>query len=452
MTIVRTVNTQPPLFESTENQGSIDPCRLCAPLGAALVFKGTEKAVTLLHGSQGCATYIRRYCISHFREPIDIASSSFSEDSVVFGGKQNLLDAIRNVCTLYAPDIIGIATTCLAETIGDDPALHLASIPSDTDPPLPHLITVSTPSYRGCHTDGYRAAVNAILRTFAEPKKKANPPFVVVPGLLSPSDLRYLHELAALFGIPHTILADYSETLDGGNWDTYHSLPPGGTPLDAIKTAGCAIFLFDWIGGGTFLTNHFKVPTARTPPPIGIDATDQFIAQIEHISGTSAPITLVQERARLVDAYVDGHKYVSGIRVLIHGEAPLCAAMAGFCSEIGCIPIVVSSPEPVEQLQEWLSPDISRTAVLSADKDYDALAAIARETRPSLIIGNSKCAGIARTLKVPLVRIGFPIHDRFGAARLLHIGYRGTLCLFDRIVNALIETKQNGNDIGYAYI
>jgi len=58
--------------------------------------------------------------ISHFREPMDIASSNFGEESVVFGGKQNLFDGLKHVIEGYHPNVIGIATTCLAETIGDD--------------------------------------------------------------------------------------------------------------------------------------------------------------------------------------------------------------------------------------------------------------------------------------------------------------------------------------------
>jgi len=34
-------------------------CKLCEPLGACFVFRGIEGAIPLLHGSQGCATYIR---------------------------------------------------------------------------------------------------------------------------------------------------------------------------------------------------------------------------------------------------------------------------------------------------------------------------------------------------------------------------------------------------------
>jgi len=65
-------------------------CKLCAPLGACLALRGVAGAVPFLHGSQGCATYIRRYLISHFREPVDIAVSGFSEATTVFGGGDNL--------------------------------------------------------------------------------------------------------------------------------------------------------------------------------------------------------------------------------------------------------------------------------------------------------------------------------------------------------------------------
>ncbi len=78
------------------------------------------RAVPFLHGSQGCATYMRRYIISHFREPMDIASSSLGEKHAVYGGGPNLKLGIKNVMTKYRAKLIGIATTCLTETIGDD--------------------------------------------------------------------------------------------------------------------------------------------------------------------------------------------------------------------------------------------------------------------------------------------------------------------------------------------
>ena len=97
-----------------------NPCKVCSPLGVSMAVKGIENAMSIMHGSQGCATYIRRYMISHFKEPLDIASSSFDETSAIFGGKRNLEAAIENVSLKYDPKLIAVAPTCLSETIGDD--------------------------------------------------------------------------------------------------------------------------------------------------------------------------------------------------------------------------------------------------------------------------------------------------------------------------------------------
>ena len=95
-------------------------CKLCKPLGACLAFRGIEGAVPFLHGSQGCATYMRRYVISHFREPMDIASSSLGEKHAIYGGGPNLKQGLMNVMAKYGAGLIGVASTCLTETIGDD--------------------------------------------------------------------------------------------------------------------------------------------------------------------------------------------------------------------------------------------------------------------------------------------------------------------------------------------
>ena len=107
----------------------------------------------LLHGSQGCATYIRRYLISHFREPVDIASTNFSEDSAIFGGRKNLHTALDNVGRQYRPALIGIATTCLSETMGENMPMLLGEYGAEARdlPPAterPALVHVATPASR----------------------------------------------------------------------------------------------------------------------------------------------------------------------------------------------------------------------------------------------------------------------------------------------------------------
>ncbi|MDV7391824.1 nitrogenase component 1, partial [Arthrospira platensis SPKY1] len=76
----------------------------------------------------------------------------------------------------------------------------------------------------------------------------------------------------------------------------------------------------------------------------------------------------------------------------------------------------------------------------------------ALSVQADLIVGSSKGFPLAKELGIPLLRTGFPVHDRFGAQRQLSLGYRGTQILFDSIVNTLMEARQNASAIGYSYI
>jgi len=84
--------------------------------------------------------------------------------------------------------------------------------------------------------------------------------------------------------------------------------------------------------------------------------------------------------------------------------------------------------------------------------DFYDIADRARELAPDLFVGHSKGYRLAREMNVPLIRVGFPIHDRFGGHRTRHLGYQGALDLLERVVNAMIEKKQTDSDIGYGYI
>ena len=77
---------------------------------------------------------------------------------------------------------------------------------------------------------------------------------------------------------------------------------------------------------------------------------------------------------------------------------------------------------------------------------------MAPSLKPDFLIGSSKGYKISRSLNVPLIRVGFPIHDRIGGQRVLHLGYRGAQELYDHIVNALLEAKQDHSTIAYNYL
>ncbi|MGD0232778.1 MAG: nitrogenase component 1, partial [Syntrophorhabdales bacterium] len=335
----------------THSASTRNACKVCAPLGASIAFRGIENCVPLIHGSQGCPTYIRRYVISHFREPIDIASSNFNESAAIFGGGDNLKKALDNVTRQYHPSAIGIATTCLSETIGDDVRLYLDEYRKAAKDAgsLPAIIHASTPAYSGTHMEGYHAALRATVETLSADGPD-NGTVNIVPGFISPEDIRHLKEIVSAFGAGFTMFPDYSETLDGESWPEYQRLPQGGTPIDAIRGMGRAratIELGRSLEGqktaAGFLEERFGVRRITCGLPIGVRETDRFFDALSGLFGVETPLEYRKERGRLVDAYIDGHKYVFGKRAVVYGEVDFVAAMASFLDEIGIVPALCAT-------------------------------------------------------------------------------------------------------------
>ena len=439
-------------------------CKLCAPLGACVVFSGIEGCVPFLHGSQGCATYIRRYLISHFREPVDIASSSFSEEDTVFGGARNLKAGLRNVATQYRPAAIGVATTCLAETIGEDVPRILADYQAEaTVTASASLIRVATPSYAGTHAEGFHATVRAVVQQFAQVMPRYHR-VNVLPGFVSPEDLRHLKEILLALGLEFTLLPDYSNTLDGSTWSEYHRLQPGGTTLESIGRMGGGLATFELgrtLAGRTdtaagWLESERGVPRVALGLPMGLRETDRFMAEVQRITGRPMPPALDGERGRLVDSLVDGHKYIFGKRAILFGDQDFVVGLASFLNELGVQPVLCASGSKTGSLarclREVLTDVDTADLMILEGADHALIGERAKALKPDFFLGSSKGYPMARELNLPLVRVGFPIHDRVGGQRVLHLGYRGAQQLFDRIVNTLLESKQDTSEVGYSYL
>ena len=453
---------------------STNACKLCTPLGACLAYKGIAGTVPFLHGSQGCATYIRRYLISHFREPMDIAASNFSENAAIFGGRDVLHAGLDNVARQYRPELIGIATTCLSETIGENlpQLLHEYRARTAGTPDQPALVHVSTPSYRGTHVDGFHATVRALVETLAlapgEPapianrKSRISTPVALFPGFVSAADLRHLRELGTAFGLPLTLVPDYSDTMDGASWSTYERIPAGGTSVDEVRDLGGARAALEcgrMLAGeartaGTHLAK-LGVPLHRLGLPIGLRETDAFCDVLAAISGRALPAALDAARGRLLDAMVDGHKYVFGQRAVVFGDEDFVIGLTSFLCEIGVQPVVCATGGRSKRFAATLRatvPELPADTVVRHGADFADIETAATELKPDLLLGPSKGYSLAHRLGVPLVRCGFPIHDRLGGHRILHVGYAGALHLYDTLVNALLERKQESSPIGYSYL
>jgi len=440
----------------------VNPCNVCAPLGATLAFKGIEGAMTIIHGSQGCSTYIRRYLISHFREPVDVASSSFNETTAIFGGNENLRKALDSVISQYNPSIIGVCTTCLSETIGDDVKQWVRKYVADHEPgKIPAIVTISTPSYSGGHEAGYHQAIKEAIETLGE-KNSFACDVAVLPPMLSPEDIRIIKETLDLYGLQSIMIPDYSLTLDGEAWSQFTPIAPGGTTLRDFSAIGGAQAAIELGAGNTLrpagelLRDKFGLPVMHMSIPIGIKASDCFYEMLSGLSGRKTPVPSISERGRLLDAYADGNKYVYDKRVALFGDEDIVSALMLWCAEIGMKPVVIATGRGTKRLREDLIENKTDAMLgdvaFCDDADFDTIDAMMQTANIDLCIGTSKGYRAARSLGIPLVRVGFPIHDRFGAARIATSCYKGTLSLYDRVVNTFLESTQQASPVGYSYM
>src|SRR5574341_492328 len=214
----------------------INPAHACQPLGAELAAHGFEGTLPFVHGSQGGASYYRSTLNRHFREPAPAVCSAMSEDAAVFGGQNNLHEALENAYTLYKPKMMAIFTSCMPEIIGDDLTAFIKNakqkghIPQDFPVPFAH-----TSSFNGCHTHGYDHMLLAILQYLTQGKEvegRCTGKLNFITGFdVNTGNYREYKRIFEEFGIPYTFLADISDVFDSPLDGTYRPYP-GGTKLD----------------------------------------------------------------------------------------------------------------------------------------------------------------------------------------------------------------------------
>ncbi|SDD55707.1 nitrogenase component 1 [Sporomusa acidovorans] len=423
-----------------------NPCHMCMPMGGIMALKGIEQTMVIVHGSQGCSTYMRRHIAEHFNEPVDVGSSSLNEKGTVYGGEANLRKALDNIFKVYQPGLIGVITTCLAETIGEDIDRIVTDYRQERKLTTP-IVTASTPGYGGSHNDGYWLTVRRLVETLATNTEHHNKVNVIIPNS-SPADIRELKRLFAAMQLAYTICPDISETLDRPYLTTYSKIPAGGTPIEDIRrmagapaTIELGVTLDSHVSPGQYLQENFGVPLFSLPIPIGIQNTDTFMKALETISGRKRPPAIEAERGRLLDGMIDSHKYNFAGRSAIFGDPELVFAVTQLCLENGIRPVVVTGDKSGNVARLLPKNEISAATVVLPDPNFDLVQQYAKKGGVNLAIGHSDGRFLTERDHIPLVRLGFPIHDRIGGQRLLSVGYTGTMNLLDRITNTLLAEK-----------
>ncbi|HSO43101.1 MAG TPA: nitrogenase iron-molybdenum cofactor biosynthesis protein NifN [Rhodospirillales bacterium] len=415
-----------------------NPLKLSPAFGGSLAFLGIDRCLPLLHGSQGCTAFALVLMVRHFREAIPLQTTAMSELSTILGGADNVETAIGNIYARAKPRVIGICSTALTDTRGEDIEGELRQTLAGHEEWVDlDVVLAPTPDYAGGLQEGWAAAVEAVIADLVPegPGKRTLRQVNLLPGShLTPADVEELRELILSFGLAAVVLPDLSGSLDGHVPDEHVPTSHGGTTVDAIRSMGQSrrtIAIGEQMrGAAEALERKTGVPACVFPSLAGLEATDTFVAALMEIAGGDVPERLKRQRSRLVDTMLDAHFYFSGRSIAIAAEPDLLLSIStlvsGMGASIGCAVTTVTSPAASR---------VPAARVIVGDLDDLERGAGGCD----LIIASAHGRQAAERLDIPLYRVGFPIFDRLGAAQRRSVGYRGAAALLCEIGNILMD-------------
>jgi len=428
--------------------GKINPAKTCQPVGAMYAALGIHKCLPHSHGSQGCCAFHRMALSRHFRDPIMASTSSFTEGASVFGGGANLKTAIKNVFTIYEPDVIAVHTTCLTETIGDD----VPTIIAQSEVPEGKLVIhCNTPSYQGSHITGYSNMVKGMVDYFSQATGEVKKDQVnLIPGFVNPGDIREMKRIVKLMGISSIVFPDTSGVVDTPITGEFKMYPDGGTTLEELKDTGnssLTIGLGPWASADSAnqLERKCKVPALVLKTPIGVKATDEFVMALRGNFAREVPYELEEERGQLIDTITDTNFHFQKKKVALFGDPDIIIPLTEFLLTLGMNPKYVLTGTPGKGFEQEVKAMLEAAGIedyrVKTEGDLFDLQQWMKNEPVDLLIGNTYGKLIARAEDVPLVRVGFPILDRSVHSYFPIVGYKGAMRLVEMISNALLDRQ-----------
>jgi nitrogenase molybdenum-iron protein NifN len=420
----------------------VNPLKVSPPLGAAMAFMGLDCCMPMLHAAQGCTAFALVLLVRHFREAIPLQTTAMNEVSTILGGSDNLEQAILNVTARVHPEIIGICSTGLTETRGEDIHGDLKTI-RRRHPELAGvtLIHAATSDCKGGFEDGWGAAVTAIIDALVEPTAARDPRQInlLAGSHLTPADLEEIRDTVEAFGLTPIMLPDLAGSLDGHVADRYTPTSLGGASLDEVRGMGRSAVTYA-LGqqvepAARLIESRCGVPTQTFPGLSGLQAWDAFVAALTRQSRVAAPPGVRRRRSQLIDAMLDGHFHFGGRRIAIAAEPDLLLGLSRFFADMGAtIACAVAATEAPALVQ------VAAESVTIGDLDDLEQQAAGCD----LIVSHAHGRRVAERLGVPFFPAGFPLYDTLGAAHRLSVGYRGARDLIFAIGNLFIA-----NPIGH---
>ena len=420
----------------------INPLRTSPSLGAAIFFLGIKNAVILMHGAVGCASFDKVTLTKHFRENIPIVTTALNEYGAILGGSDFLISGIKNIYEKMKPDFIGVASSGITETNGEDIVSIIKDFKEKLDLPFSKVVYAGTPDYKGGLEDGYMQAMLALLRDFSgkethvsfkNPKKLLKSVNVFCPPSFTPQDFLELREAVEYFDLKPIIIPDLGLSLDG-HLDERGYLQTTTDGLDVkdmenIHNSECNIVI--GLSLESVVEPVRELTGLRTyyfSNICGLKNSDRLFSLLSELTGKEVPEKYKRQRRQLMDAYLDAHFYFLGKDIALALNIDLLDSFSTVYSEMGANLRVGISTKFIDDIKfRFLNFYEGDLDLLDSNRNVD------------LVVSNSNAKFYAKNSGIPLLKAGFPLIDEIGHGYKHYILYKGAINLAVESANLLNE-------------
>lgn len=429
------------IISVTSTSVAVNPLKQSQTVGAVLAFLGVKGMMPLLHGSQGCTALTKAVLVQHFGQTIPLSTTAMTEVATILGGEERVEQAILTLVQTSKSEIIGLCTTGLVETRGDDMERFVKEI-RHRHPELDYLpiVLVSTPDFKGTLQDGFAGAVESIVKEIPQKCSKQNacPTQITIlaSSAFTPGDVQEIKEIVTSFGLEPIVVPDLSGVLNGHIEDSCSAITANGTTLSQLRSIGSSAFTLalgeSMRGSAQILEKRFNIPYEVFGELTGLAAVDKFLQALVDISGVGVPEKYRYQRRQLQHVMLENHFYFGCKRVALALEPDLLWSTVYFLQSLGVQihAAVTTTRSPV--LEKLPIPSVT----IGDLEDFEQVA-----VGSDLLITNSHAVAIAQRLKIPLYRQGIPIFDRLDANQFTKVGYRGTMQLLFDIGNLFLQAE-----------
>jgi len=289
-----------------------------------------------------------------------------------------------------------------------------------------------------CYQFGFQSAVQAVVGALASGGRKLKA-VNILPGIVSPADVRTLKEIVTSFGVSTTALPDISIR----QAQAADALPGhGASPADIARMGRAwATLEFGRIRyisctAGQLLREKFRIPWYRLPWPIGMASTDKLFKVLEKLTERPAPKEYRQARYQLGEAYRLDRSKLAGRRAVIYGEDTAVAALTAFLYEIEMEPVLCASEGKSGQLAEivhYVAPDMFAPTTVLEGVELSRVVSLIKRLEPQLLLGSPALRPLAYELGLPFIQAGLPFIEEQPS----YFGYAGSLAFFERVLDVL---------------